>query len=92
MGREVEDEDWAATTGSNPLQLWYWNVNIFDVASSNINIAFRVRLIYDCVFFDRIETSPSFYLKDPEKGHKKQARQDTTYEISNQVSIVTQPK
>lgn len=90
MKSENQDEDWASTTGSNPIQLWYWNINIFDLASTNVNVGFRVRIIYDCIFYDRIEVTPSYFLKDPEKDHVKQTREEVGV-VHNLVTVYQPP-
>ena len=57
---QVNDEDWSATTGANPLQVWYWNVCIESVdTTTNLAVSFRVSLIFDAVLYERLESALS---------------------------------
>jgi len=57
---QVNDEDWSASVGSNPLQLWYWNINISSIdTSTNLAVSMRVRLVYDAVMYDRLDVGTS---------------------------------
>ena len=65
------DQDWAATTGSNPLQIWYWNIVAYVFTGSNVSVDINVSIRYQCEFFDRIDVGAS-YLKNPEQIPKEQ--------------------
>ena len=57
---QVNDEDWSASVGSNPLQLWYWNINISSIdTTTNLAVSMRVRLVYDAVMYDRLDVGTS---------------------------------
>lgn len=57
---QVNDEDWSATIGSNPLHIWYWNINVAAVNSAvNVTVQVRVRITYDAVMYDRIDVGTS---------------------------------
>jgi len=57
---QVNDEDWSALTGANPVQLWYWNVNFAATNPAvNVSVQFRVRITYDAVMYDRLDISTS---------------------------------
>ena len=54
--RQVMDEDWGASVGSNPLQIWYWNVCVASVDNeTNVAVSLRVRIEFDREFYDRID-------------------------------------
>ena len=60
LPRQVNDEDWSASIGSNPLQLWYWNINISSIdTTTHLAVSFRVRLVYDAVMYDRLDVGTS---------------------------------
>jgi len=60
--KEVLDQDWASTVGTNPVQLWYWNIGIASVdLTTNADISMRVRLEYEVVFFERNDPGVSVY-------------------------------
>lgn len=68
---EINDDDYAAITGSNPVQIWYWNLAFFTMdLRSNLNVSIRVRLECDICYFDREDVGLS-KLKDPELNHVK---------------------
>lgn len=82
--RQVMDEDWGATVGSNPLQIWYWNVCVASVdGTSNVTVSIRVRLEFDCEFYDRTDPGLSV-VEDPESNHQKK-QPDPPYIVYNQV-------
>ena len=57
---QVNDEDWSATTGSNPTQLWYWNINIASIdESSNVTVSMRVSMKYKAIMYDRLDVGTS---------------------------------
>jgi len=86
--RQVMDEDWAATVGSNPLQIWYWNVCVASVdTSTSVAASIRVRLEYDSEFYDRSDPGLSI-ISEPEKGHVKQDP-DPPFTVFNQVMPVS---
>jgi hypothetical protein len=69
------DEDWTATTGANPVNIWYWNINVASTdVSNNVNVGLRVRITYDAQFYERIDITPSLRVVDPEKDHVKKPR------------------
>jgi len=72
--REILDQDYSAAVGSNPINLWYWNIGIESVdGATNIGISFRVRLEYTATFYERAETGLSI-VRNPEEKHEKQPR------------------
>jgi hypothetical protein len=72
---EINDDDYAALTGSNPVQIMYWNVGFYSLdLRSNLNLSFRVRLECDICFYDRLDAALSVK-KDPELNHQKRPRQ-----------------
>jgi hypothetical protein len=57
---QVNDEDWSALTGANPVQLWYWNVNAAATnPATNVSVQFRVRLTYNAIMYDRLDVGSS---------------------------------
>jgi len=60
---QIYDSDYASTVGSNPLQMWYWNILAFSFAGTNVSTVLTVKLQYHCEFFDRIDTGLSFVMK-----------------------------
>ena len=84
------DEDWGASVGSNPLQIWYWNVCVASVdATTNVAASLRVRIEYDCEFYDRTDPGLSL-VSDPETNHVK-AEPDAPYTTYNQVMPLLNP-
>ena len=88
--RQVMDEDWGATVGSNPLQIWYWNICVASVdATANVAVSIRVRIEFDCEFYDRIDPGLSI-VENPETNHVKRDP-DPPYIVYNQVAPVLGP-
>jgi len=88
--RQVMDEDWGASVGSNPLQIWYWNVCVASVdGTTNVAVSFRVRIEFDCEFYDRIDPGLSV-VEDPETNHVKRSP-DQPYTTYNQVVPILSP-
>lgn len=57
---QVNDEDWSASVGTNPVQIWYWNVNVASVdESTNVSVSLRVRLKYQAIMYDRLDVATS---------------------------------
>lgn len=85
--RQIMDEDWGATVGSNPLQIWYWNVCVASVdATTNVTASLRVRIEFDCEFYDRNDPGLSV-VEDPEVNHVKK-KPDPPYAVYNQVLAI----
>ena len=84
------DEDWGATVGSNPLQIWYWNICVASVdATANVAVSIRVRIEFDCEFYDRIDPGLSI-VENPETNHVKRDP-DPPFTVYNQVTPVLGP-
>jgi hypothetical protein len=65
--KEVLDQDWASTVGTNPVQIWYWNIGVATVDGVTDNdVSLRVRLEYEVVFFERNDPGVSVYRKSGE--------------------------
>jgi hypothetical protein len=56
---QVSSEDWSATVGSNPLQVWYWNLGFFGAASNNVSVSFDVELEFVALLYDRADPGSS---------------------------------
>jgi len=57
---QVNDEDWSAAIGNNPLQIWYWNINAETIdRTSNLLVSFRVKLVYHAIMYDRLDVGTS---------------------------------
>lgn len=57
---QVNDEDWSASVGTNPVQIWYWNVNVASIdESTNVQVSFRIRLKYQAIMYDRLDVATS---------------------------------
>ena len=57
---QVNDEDWSASIGTNPVQIWYWNINVASIdESSHVTVSLRVRLKYHAVMYDRLDVATS---------------------------------
>jgi hypothetical protein len=60
LKNQVNDEDWSALTGANPVQIWYWNINTAAVNPAvNVAITIRVRITYDALMYDRLDVGMS---------------------------------
>lgn len=64
--REILDQDYSATIGSNPSSIWYWQIVCQNLSAENVLASFRVTIKYDVEFYDRNLTAPSTTLTDPE--------------------------
>jgi hypothetical protein len=73
--REILDQDYSATTGSNPSSIWYWQIVAQDLSAENVMTSLQVTINYDVEFYDRNLTSPSVTLKDPETIPREQRLQ-----------------
>lgn len=73
--REILDQDYSATTGSNPSSIWYWQIVAQDLSAENVMTSLQVTIKYDVEFYDRNLTSPSVTLKDPETIPREQRLQ-----------------
>jgi hypothetical protein len=80
---QLNDEDYSGTASTNPNSVWYWNIGVFlpSVTTTIYNI--RVKIIYQAIFYDRIEVEPSFIMKNPEDPSrvKQQLRISSTAEV-----------
>ena len=56
---QINDLDFAALTGANPTQIWYWNLFFQNVNPTNLSISVSIEMEYNCEFFDRIEAPVS---------------------------------
>lgn len=94
-GSQINDEDYSALTGSNPLQLWYWTIAARDLNPTNVSITLKVTLRFDCEFFDRIEVTPSFLKNEniTKEDRAKWHSQDTGEPVGpyTQVVVVNEP-
>lgn len=73
--REILDQDYSATTGSNPASIWYWQIVAQDLSAENVMTSLQVTINFDVEFYDRNLTSPSVTLKDPETIPREQRLQ-----------------
>ena len=73
--REILDQDYSATTGSNPSSIWYWQIVAQDLSAENVMTSLQVTINFDVEFYDRNLTSPSVTLKDPETIPREQRLQ-----------------
>lgn len=63
--REVLDQDYSASIGSQPSSEWYWLIVAQDLSAENIQTSMQVRITYDVEFYDRATVSPSFAVPSP---------------------------
>lgn len=87
--REILDQDYSATTRSNPSSIWYSQMAAQDSAAENVttsvDLATQATIKYDVEFYDRNLTSPSVTLKDPEtipETISREQRQQQAYGIT----------
>ncbi len=51
---QINDEDYGSAVTTNPTQIWYWNLYVQSIDNlATIGVSFRVRLVYDTLFYDR---------------------------------------
>lgn len=52
---QVFDDDFAGTSGSNPIQLWYWNLLFASTDQTTVPSGrFIIKITYFCQFYDRV--------------------------------------
>ena len=56
---QLNDLDFSSLVGSNPAQLWYWNLFFQNVNATNMTVSVSIEMEYNCEFFDRIEIPSS---------------------------------
>lgn len=57
---QVNDEDWSSSVGTNPVQIWYWNVNVASIdESTNVTVSLRIKMKYKAIMYDRLDVAPS---------------------------------
>lgn len=63
--RQIEDDDYSATTTANPNQLWYFNLFLFNIDSAVLapKVSVVLQIFYDVKFYDKVFVSPSFQSK-----------------------------
>lgn len=66
-GRQILDEDYGASTGSNPTSVWYWQIVAQNLSSEDVMTSMQITIRYDVEFYDRINSTPSTVVKDPEQ-------------------------
>lgn len=58
--KEILDQDYAATYGANPINLWYWNLFAESIDNTtNLSLRFIVTITFYCEFFDRQNVAQS---------------------------------
>lgn len=57
---QMAEKDYSASVGSAPTEIWYWNI-LFNSADGIdlVNASYRVKLVYYCEFYERVEMSQS---------------------------------
>lgn len=57
---QVQDDDYSAATGSNPVQIWYWNINAVAVNEAvDVTVQCRIRLTFEALMYDRLDVTTS---------------------------------
>jgi len=70
--REVLDQDYSATVGSQPSSEWYWLIVAQDLSPENVSCSLQITIVYDVEFYDRTIVSPSFHQIPSSLQHSQQ--------------------
>jgi len=77
VGSEVLDEDWSAPVTADPVQLWYWNLNLESLdESSYVDAEVRISMTLDVIFYDRIDPGLSALRSHQKQEEVKKSKQE----------------
>lgn len=86
---EQWDEEWAGTSGSNPSQVWYWNIFMTTMVPNFTLLAqMQVDIIYDAIFYDKIFIAQSLKLPDEKNSREKKSKETRMSESLPAVNLV----